>query len=59
MSDPKQLAIILTNNNEYEICKFTNLVKFTKQLSRKKQNKRLFIKKCNKETVQLIAVHCK
>lgn len=61
MRNKKKLAIILLNNGRLEICKFTDLVKIKdKRLSSNKKNEKyLFIKKCNKETVKLIAVHCK
>lgn len=60
MNSKKKFAIILLNNDQYEICKLTDLTKFKiKQLSQKKHNKCVYIKKCNKEIVKLIGVHCK
>lgn len=56
MNNKKKFAIILLSNGQYEICKITDLTKFKNQ--QKKHDKCLFIKKCNKETVQLIGVHC-
>lgn len=59
MNNKKKFAIILSNNDQYEMCKRTDLTKFkNKQLSQKKHNKCLYIKKCNKEIVKLIGVHC-
>lgn len=56
MNNKKKFAIILTSNGQYEVCKFTDHTKFKNQ--QKKHDKCSFIKKCNKESVQLIAVHC-
>lgn len=59
MNNKKKFAIILLNNGQYEICKFIDLTKIrNKQLAQKKYAKCLLIKKYNKETVQLVAVHC-
>lgn len=58
MNNKKKFAIILSKTGQYEICKFTNLTKSKNKLSQKKHDKYLFIKKYNKETVQLIGIHC-